>query len=66
MYFDQSEFDIKCEWGREGVAQLSPCSNAIVIVDVLSFSTSVVVAVGNGAVVYPYQRRDESAAAYAE
>jgi len=66
MYYDQREFDIRCEWGVEGVAQLVPICDAIVIVDILSFSTSVNIAVANGAVVYPYRWRDESAAEYAQ
>lgn len=65
MYFNQDEFDIRCEWGEAGIAQLAQDSDAIVIVDVLSFSTAVDIAVGNGAVVYPYRWRDESAVAYA-
>jgi 2-phosphosulfolactate phosphatase len=43
-----------------------PDSEAIVIVDVLSFSTCVDIATGRGAMVYPYQWEDQSAAAYAE
>jgi 2-phosphosulfolactate phosphatase len=66
MFYDQQEFDIRCEWGGFGVSQLAPISDAIVIVDVLSFSTSVDIAVGNGAIVYPYQWKDESALAYAQ
>lgn len=66
MYYDQSEFEIRCEWGAEGVAQLAPISDAVVIVDVLSFSTAVEIAVGKGATVYPYRWRNESAVAYAE
>ena len=65
MHYDQREFDIRCEWGEPGIARLASISDAIVIVDVLSFSTSVDIAVANGADVYPYDRRDESAAAYA-
>jgi 2-phosphosulfolactate phosphatase len=65
VYTDQREFDIRCEWGLEGVARLAPICDAIVIVDVLSFSTSVDIAVAHGAVVYPCRWRDESAAAYA-
>lgn len=65
MFYDQREFDIRCEWGAQGVAQLAPISDALVIVDVLSFSTCVDIAVANGAAVYPYLRRDESAQAFA-
>jgi 2-phosphosulfolactate phosphatase len=64
--FDQNEFDIRCEWGAPGVTLLAPLSDAVVIVDVLSFSTCVDVAVGRGATVYPYARYDESALTYAE
>jgi len=66
MYLDQAEFDVRCEWGLEGVTRLAPISDVVVIVDVLSFSTCVEIATGNGAEVYPYKLRDESAAAYAE
>lgn len=65
MFFDQSEFDIRCEWGMEGVERLAQGCDAVIIVDVLSFSTSVDVAVGRGATVYPYRWRDASAAEYA-
>ena len=49
MYFDQQEFDVRFEWGLAGIEALAPVSDVIVIVDVLSSSTSVDVAVGNGA-----------------
>jgi 2-phosphosulfolactate phosphatase len=53
--FDQAEFDIRCEWGLNGVNHLAPTSDAVIIVDVMSFSTAVVVAVARGAIVYPYR-----------
>lgn len=65
MFFDQSEFDIRCEWGLEGVERLAQACDAALIVDVLSFSTAVDVAVARGAAVYPYRWRDASAAEYA-
>ena len=64
MYFDQRDFDIKCEWGLPGIEHLSPYSDVIIIVDVLSFSTCVDVAVKNGALVYPYRWRDGTAEAF--
>src|SRR5690349_846810 len=66
MYFAQDEFDIRCEWGAHGVATLAPISEVIIIVDVLSFSTAVDIAVSQGAIVYPYHLRDDSAVAYAK
>ncbi|MBR8839420.1 MAG: 2-phosphosulfolactate phosphatase [Stigonema ocellatum SAG 48.90 = DSM 106950] len=66
MIFDQAEFNIRCEWGIQGVSQLAPISDVIVIVDVLSFSTSVEIATNNGAIIYPYRWRDDSALDYAK
>ncbi|MDB5281199.1 MAG: hypothetical protein JWO06_274 [Bacteroidota bacterium] len=63
--FNQNEFDIRFEWGMKGVEVLAPISDVIIIVDVLSFSTCVDIATGNGALVYPYRWKDESAAVYA-
>lgn len=65
MTFDQQEFDIRCEWGDHGVATLAPISDAVIIVDVLSFSTSVDIAVTQGAVVFPYRSRDDTAIDFA-
>jgi 2-phosphosulfolactate phosphatase len=66
MFFDQWAFDIRCEWGEAGLRQLVAGSDAVVIVDILSFSTCVDIAAGNGASVYPYRWQDASAAAYAQ
>lgn len=66
MIFDQSEFELRCEWGEQGVTKLAPISDVVVIVDVLSFSTSVEIATNNGAIIFPYQWKDESALAYAK
>jgi 2-phosphosulfolactate phosphatase len=66
MVFDQQPFDIRCEWGSAGLRHLAESSDAIVIVDVLSFSTCVDIVVSRGAVVYPYRWRDATAAAYAQ
>jgi 2-phosphosulfolactate phosphatase len=66
MFFDQQEFDIRCEWGERGVAVLAPISDAVIIVDVLSFSTSVDIAVQRGASVFPYRWGDERAPTFAQ
>lgn len=65
MFFDQQEFDIRCEWGAQGVTALAPISDVVIIVDVLSFSTSVDIAVRQGAAVFPYRWADDSAAEFA-
>ncbi len=65
MTFDQHEFDIRCEWGEQGVAALAPISDVVVIVDVLSFSTCVEIATRRNATVFPYGWRDQSAEVFA-
>ena len=44
MFYDQTGFDARFEWGIEGIRRLAPVSDVMVIVDVLSFSTAVDVA----------------------
>lgn len=61
MIFDQSEYNVRCEWGEQGVTVLAPISDVVIIVDVLSFSTAVEIAANQGAVVFPYRWRDETA-----
>jgi len=65
MTFNQSEFDVRCEWGENGVSQLAPISEVVIIVDVLSFSTCVEIATNREAIVFPYRWRDETAANFA-
>ena len=64
--FTQSQFDIRCEWGLTAVQQFAADSDAIVIVDVLSFTTCVSVTVECGAVVLPYAGKGEDLTAYAQ
>ncbi len=56
--FTQAEFDIRCEWGEQGVAILAPISDVIIIVDLFSFTTCVEIATAQGATVYPYRGDD--------
>lgn len=64
MLFTQTEFDIRCEWGLPGVMALAPISDAIIIVDVFSFTTCVELATQQGASIYPY--RGDDAAGFAQ
>ena len=66
MIFNQSEFDLRCEWGHKGINQLASISDVVIIVDVLSFSTAVEIATNNGAIIFPYQWKDISALDYAK
>lgn len=65
MFFEQGEFDIRCEWGERGVSVLAPISDVVIIVDVLSFSTSVTIAVAQGATVFPFRWKDDRAVEFA-
>jgi 2-phosphosulfolactate phosphatase len=63
-FLDQGKFDVRCEWGLQAIDYLAP-ADIVVIVDVLSFTTSVEIATSRGAGIFPYQWRDDTAAAYA-
>jgi 2-phosphosulfolactate phosphatase len=65
VHCDQAGYDIRCEWALEGLNALRATSDAIVIVDVLSFSTAVDIALSRGAIVYPFPWNDESARSFA-
>jgi 2-phosphosulfolactate phosphatase len=63
---DQSGFDVRFDWGLRGLEAAGVGADVVLVVDVLSFSSAVDVAVGRGAIVYPFARRDASAQAFAE
>lgn len=61
--FGQHEHRIRLDWGPVGARRLA--ADAAIVVDVLSFSTAVTIAVRRGTQVLPYPWRDGGAAAYA-
>ncbi|PXX58736.1 2-phosphosulfolactate phosphatase [Nocardia tenerifensis] len=61
----QLPWGVRIEWGLAGARALGPDSAALVVVDVLSFTTSVSVAVDAGTRVLPYPSRNETAATFA-
>jgi 2-phosphosulfolactate phosphatase len=51
--YDQAGFEVRFEWGLAGARVLAAVSQVLVVVDVLSFSTAVEVALARGATVVP-------------
>lgn len=56
--FGQDGYRIRLEWGEHGLAALSPSCAVVVIVDVLSFTTAVDIALARGGRVLPVRNRD--------
>ena len=52
--FDQFPYVCRVEWGRRGAREAAERGDIVIIVDVLSFSSTVVSALNAGAVIYPY------------
>ncbi|CAI9402240.1 2-phosphosulfolactate phosphatase [Nocardioides sp. T2.26MG-1] len=61
----QSAYRVRMEWGATGAAAMAEGADVAVVVDVLSFTTTLSVAVERGMTVYPFRWKDERAAAYA-
>ena len=59
---DQAAYRVRAEWGPAGAQALATAAYAVVV-DVLSFTTTVTVAVERGMTVWPFRWRDERAAA---
>jgi 2-phosphosulfolactate phosphatase len=65
MLFDQSPYDCRVEWGRRGTREAASRGDIIMIVDVLSFSSTVVSAAAVGAETFPFPP-DQDGRKYAE
>ncbi|MFF0815828.1 2-phosphosulfolactate phosphatase [Rhodococcus sp. NPDC003318] len=61
----QDAYRFRFDWGREGAAAVVPGCDVAVVVDVLSFTTTLTVAIDAGAAVYPYPWDPEAAADHA-
>lgn len=64
-WFLQRGYGVRFEWGPVGARSLASDVACLVVVDVLSFTTSVTVAVERGTRVLPYAWRDGTAFAFA-
>lgn len=62
---EQDGYRVRFEWGPSGLRRLAPVSDVVVIVDVLSFTTAVDVALGRGGAVLPYRWHDGGEQTYA-
>src|SRR5262245_17845390 len=60
MIYDQAEYNILCEWSLRGASLFAPISDAVIIIDTISFSTAVEMATSRGALVYPYRWRNDT------
>ena len=64
--FEQENYDLRFEWGLNGVLTHAKQADTVIIVDTLSFCTAVDIAISRGAVVYPYHVKDKTAESYAQ
>jgi 2-phosphosulfolactate phosphatase len=62
---DQSQYQVRFDWGAEGAAAVASDVDVIVVVDVLSFTTTVGIALENGVEVLPFAGGDADAFAAA-
>ena len=61
----QASYRVRFEWAMAGAGAVAEGADVAVVVDVLSFTTTLSVAVERGITVYPFRWKDERAEAYA-
>ncbi len=64
--YAQNGFRVRFDWGQLGAEAVGPGAAIVAVVDVLSFTTALTVAVDQGIEVFPYRWRDRAAAAHAQ
>ncbi|GLW91753.1 2-phosphosulfolactate phosphatase [Actinokineospora globicatena] len=64
--YAQDGYRFRFDWGLSGAQEIAEPSWIVAVVDVLSFTTTLTVAVDAGIEVFPYRWRDESAAEFAK
>lgn len=62
----QSSYAVRVDWGLDGATAIAEDADVAVVVDVLSFTTTLTVALDVGTAVLPYRWDDDSAAAFAQ
>lgn len=62
----QSDYTVRFDWGLPGARAIAEDADLAVIIDVLSFTTTLSVALDSGIAVLPYRWNDGSAQQYAE
>ncbi len=61
----QTGYRVRLDWGLQGARAVGADASTTVVVDVLSFTTTLTVALDAGAIVYPYRWNDGTAEQYA-
>jgi 2-phosphosulfolactate phosphatase len=61
----QPQHRVRFEWGPTGASAIAEGADVAVVVDVLSFTTTLCVAVERGIAILPYRWKDDRAAVYA-
>lgn len=54
--FNQAPFQCRMDWGERGTIEASDRGDIIIIVDILSFSSTVTNAIHQGAIIYPFPK----------
>lgn len=61
----QTAHDVRLDWGPTGGVAVARGADLVVVVDVLSFTTTLTIAVARGTRVYPFAWQDERASSFA-